>query len=68
MVLEQDFDIQQIPRSSYRRAQAVTALSKLLSNPTYKTTAQSIKERVDAEDGVQSACDAIERTFFKLNC
>ncbi|MDF5713408.1 MAG: glycosyltransferase [Rhizonema sp. NSF051] len=56
----------QIPRESYRCDRAVTALHQLLSNPTYKTIAQSVKERVDAEDGVQSACDAIERTFFKL--
>ncbi len=54
----------QIPRESYRCDQAVTALHQLLSNPTYKTTAQSVKERVDAEDGVQSACDLIERTFL----
>ena len=59
---------QQIPRESYHRKQAVTALRQLLTNPTSKKIAQSVKERVDASDGVQSACDAIERTFFKLNC
>lgn len=56
---------QQIPRESYRRDRAVTALRQLLTNPTYKTTAQSVKEQVDAEDGIHSTCDAIERTFFK---
>lgn len=54
---------QQIPRERYRCKQAVTALRQLLSDPTYKTTAQSVKERVDAENGVQSACDAIEKLF-----
>lgn len=56
----------QISRESYGCEQAVTALRQLLTNPIYKTTAQSVKERVDAEDGVQSACDAIERTFFNF--
>ena len=56
----------QISRESYGCEQAVTALRQLLTNPIYKTTAQSVKEQVDAEDGVQSACDAIERTFFNL--
>ena len=58
---------QQISRSGYCRDQVVTALRQLLSNPTYKTTAQSVKKRVDAENGVRSACDAIERTFFQVN-
>lgn len=59
---------QQISRESYCREQVVTALRQLLNNPTYKIAAQSVKERVNAEDGVQSACDAIERALARLNC
>ncbi|OKH53516.1 hypothetical protein NIES2101_10320 [Calothrix sp. HK-06] len=55
---------QKIPRSDYRRDLVVTSLRQLLNNSTYKTTAQSIKEQVNAENGVQLACNAIERTFF----
>ncbi len=58
---------QQISRESYRRDRVVTALRQLLSNPIYQTAVQSVKAQVDAENGVRSACNAIERTFFKLN-
>lgn len=55
---------QSIPREQYRSDRVVTKLRQLLSAPTYRITAQSLKERIGAENGVYSACSAIERTFF----
>ncbi len=49
-----------LARNRFTAATAVTALAKLLANPSYAQAATSMAERVRTEPGVPAACDAIE--------
>ena len=49
-----------ISRFRYNADRAVTELSRLLGDPTYKANAVSVGERVRQENGVVTACAAIE--------
>ncbi len=47
----------------YRADRAARELGELLGNPSYASAAQRVAGRVRAERGVETACNAIERTF-----
>ena len=49
-----------IPRHRYGAAAAARELGTLLDDPGYSERAASVGERVRREDGVASACDALE--------
>ncbi|MUG97919.1 hypothetical protein F7734_38660 [Scytonema sp. UIC 10036] len=49
-----------VPRTQYQRNRVVKELQLLLSDPDYKTRASQIKLLIQTEDGVTTACDAIE--------
>ena len=49
-----------IARERYTPTRAAAALQDLLDNPTYSRRATEIGTRVQQEDGVGSACDALE--------
>ncbi len=49
-----------ISRKQYKLNRVVKELQILLSNPEYKTKALEIKQILQTEDGVKTACDAIE--------
>jgi len=49
-----------IDRDSYNAKSAAHALLELLSDPSYKTNAETAKRIVNSEVGTRAACDAIE--------
>lgn len=49
-----------ILRSRYNAASAERELRLLLENPSYAQKAEAVGKRVRAEDGVRTACDAVE--------
>lgn len=49
-----------ISRESYNAASAAGELKKLLTDLNYKRRALEVKSIVDSENGVKSACDAVE--------
>jgi UDP:flavonoid glycosyltransferase YjiC (YdhE family) len=49
-----------IPRSAWSTATAVTALSQLLHDDSFSARASKVGAEIQAEDGLASACDAIE--------
>ena len=51
----------QIGRSQYRAKRVAAELRKLLDDPRYTAKAQEVGWRIQSEDGVSAACDAIER-------
>lgn len=52
-----------VPRDYYNAARAEKELRELLNNPGYKTKALEAKTVIDSENGVKSACEAIENIF-----
>ena len=50
-----------IPRKQYWATRVAKELQKLLDNPGYATKAAEIRQIVQAENGVNVACDAIEK-------
>jgi rhamnosyltransferase subunit B len=51
---------QTIMRKQYRADRVATRLKRLFDNPSYRERAADLGRRVQAEDGVRAACDAIE--------
>lgn len=51
----------QIPRGRYCAARAAREVRKLLEDPRYAAKAAEAGRRIQAEDGVSAACDAIEQ-------
>ncbi len=49
-----------ISRTKYNPTRAAAELKKLLDNPIYSKRAAEIGERVRKEDGIRTACDALE--------
>jgi UDP:flavonoid glycosyltransferase YjiC (YdhE family) len=49
-----------IPRARYTAEAAAAELRKLLDDPTYAQRAREVGERVQREDGIGGACDALE--------
>jgi rhamnosyltransferase subunit B len=49
-----------LPRKSYTAHGAARELGRLLGNPDYATRAAEAARRIATEDGVRTACDAIE--------
>jgi UDP:flavonoid glycosyltransferase YjiC (YdhE family) len=52
-----------IPRSRYTPARAAAELRHLLDCPAYSERASEVGQRVRREDGIGTACDAIEATL-----
>jgi UDP:flavonoid glycosyltransferase YjiC (YdhE family) len=52
-----------IARSDYSVEKATAALKLLLDNSRFSIRAAVVRERMAAEDGLKSACDAIESVF-----
>jgi rhamnosyltransferase subunit B len=50
-----------IRRKRYTAARAAIELRELIDNPRYRETAAELGQRVQSEDGVRVACDAIEK-------
>lgn len=49
-----------VSRQRYTADRAARRLDCLLSSPAYREHARQIRQRIDAEDGVSKACDAVE--------
>lgn len=54
-----------IPRKQYSAARAVKALRELLDNPSYAAKAAEIGQLIQKEQGVRTACDAIESLLHR---
>lgn len=54
-----------LARARYTASNVVAELSELLANPAYRERAAMIGQQVRAEDGVGSACDAIEEQLLR---
>lgn len=52
-----------ISRYRYTPARATAALRQLLDDPGYAERARAVGRQLQAEDGVTTACDAIEKLF-----
>ncbi|CAN5210948.1 glycosyltransferase [soil metagenome] len=50
-----------IPRARYTAESAATVLRKLLDDPAYAQRADEVGKRVQQEDGIGGACDALEK-------
>jgi len=50
----------QIGRRQYRTKKVASELRKLLDDPRYAAAAREVGRRIQSEDGVSAACDAIE--------
>jgi rhamnosyltransferase subunit B len=53
-------------RNRYKARNAAQMLAKLLDDPIYAANAERIGQRLQAEDGVGGACDAIERLLDEM--
>ena len=53
-----------IPRSRYTPARAAQTLERLMSEPKFTERAVSIQKQMQAEDGLSSACNAIENLLI----
>jgi len=49
--------------ASYTVSRAISELSELLNNPTYREQAEKVEQKVREENGTKRACDAIERVL-----
>ena len=54
-----------IPRRQYRAPRVAAELDRLLREPEYARNAASVRFKIQAEDGVGAACDAIESVLRK---
>jgi UDP:flavonoid glycosyltransferase YjiC (YdhE family) len=55
-----------VTRESYNARTAAKTLRRLLTNPAYAGNAQKIAGRLQREDGLGIACDAIERLLAQV--
>ena len=55
-----------IMRKQYTAERAVVELKQLFDNPSYRERAAGLGARVQAEDGVRAACDAIEEQLSQV--
>lgn len=56
-----------LPLNEYNALSAAAELAYLLHDPSYAKNAAEISRIVQAEDGVGSACDAIEQYLKQIN-
>jgi UDP:flavonoid glycosyltransferase YjiC (YdhE family) len=54
-----------ISRDSYNAKNAAKELSKLLGDLSYKANADKAKSIIETENGILTACDAIEKVLEK---
>lgn len=52
-----------IQRDSYNANNAARELSEILADDNYRQNAEKVKAVVDSEDGLKTACDAIEKVL-----
>jgi rhamnosyltransferase subunit B len=55
-----------LPVDRYRAPRVVKELRELLERPSYVMKARTVAKLVREERGIDTACNAIERTFFRL--
>lgn len=53
-----------IPRNQYNSSRVAKELLILLENKRYSASSAEVKQLVQAEDGVNVACDAIEKLLI----
>lgn len=56
---------EKISRNKYAAESAAERLKKILSDSSYKSNAEKVREIVEGEKGTQTACDAIEEILKK---
>ncbi len=56
-----------ISRDRYYASRVAKELRELLENPSYAANAKAIAQVVRAEDGVGTACDAIEKQLQSMS-
>jgi rhamnosyltransferase subunit B len=56
----------QIGRRQYRAKKVASELRKLLDDPSYAARALEVGRRIQSENGVSAACDAIEQLLIPL--
>jgi rhamnosyltransferase subunit B len=56
-----------ISRDRYSATRFAQELGELLENPSYAVNAKAIAQVVQAEDGVGTACDAIEKQLQSMS-
>ena len=58
---------QVIQKSSYKAARVAGKLEAMLSEPSYAERAKSVAQQISHEDGVKTACDALEELHAKTH-
>jgi rhamnosyltransferase subunit B len=58
---------QVIQKSSYKAARVAGKLEAMLSEPRYAERAKSVAQQISHEDGVKTACDALEELHAKTH-
>jgi rhamnosyltransferase subunit B len=53
----------QLSRAQYQSHRVAAELRRLLDDPSYTANAAEVARRIQSEDGVSAACDAIEQLF-----
>jgi UDP:flavonoid glycosyltransferase YjiC (YdhE family) len=56
-----------IQKADYKPARVARKLRDLLDEPKYAIRAQIVAQQIGAEDGVKSACDALEALYARSN-
>jgi rhamnosyltransferase subunit B len=56
-----------LPRQHYAATRATEALGRLLQTQSYALKATAIAHRVQSEDGICVACDAIEEHLLNIH-
>jgi rhamnosyltransferase subunit B len=56
-----------IARSQYTAARVARELQKLLEHPQYAIRAAAVGQIIQTENGVKTACDAIEQLGLRYN-
>ena len=54
---------QSIQKKSYTPSRVVRKLKAMLEEPSYAEQAQSVARQLEGEDGLRTACDALEKLY-----
>jgi UDP:flavonoid glycosyltransferase YjiC (YdhE family) len=54
-----------IEKTSYKPARVARTLQAMLADPVFAERAQTVAEQIGREDGVRTACDALEALFAR---
>jgi len=56
-----------IQKADYKPARVARKLRAMLDDPDFAVRAQSVAQQIAAEDGVRTACDALEALYARSN-